>query len=180
MASQLTNATRSGMMTSLKKPLAYSAIARVTYATAYVRAFATSSRVVTRHKVPRDAMRISAVRSSGKGGQNVNKLNTKVEARFTIAEAAWLPDDVKQRLARSPRVNKLGEMIVTSQASRSQKHNLDDCFVKMQQIVDEASISPKERKLYKGESNKGKERRMEKKRRRSEVKSSRRPSRDEY
>jgi len=130
--------------------------------------------------VPRDALTVGFSRSSGKGGQNVNKLNTKVDARFTIADATWLPDDVKERLARNQRVNKLGEMIVTSQASRSQKNNLDDCFVKMQQIVDEASISPKERKLYKGESNKGKERRMEKKRRRSEVKSSRRPSRDEY
>ena len=143
------------------------------------RSFATS-RVVTRHKVPRDALTVGFSRSSGKGGQNVNKLNTKVDARFTIADATWLPDDVKERLARNQRVNKLGEMIVTSQANRSQKNNLDDCFVKMQQIVDEASISPKERKLYKGESNKGKERRMEKKRRRSEVKSSRRPSRDEY
>ena len=59
-------------------------------------------------------------RSSGPGGQNVNKLNTKAEVRFHVASADWLDQDVRERLAQyqSNKISKEGELIITSQEHR--------------------------------------------------------------
>jgi peptidyl-tRNA hydrolase ICT1 len=59
-------------------------------------------------------------RSSGPGGQNVNKLNTKAEVRFHVETADWLPVEVRQRLTeyQSNKINKDGDLIVSSQEHR--------------------------------------------------------------
>jgi len=77
----------------------------------------------------------------------VNKLNTKVELRFTVSEADWIPVDVKVRFvkANKNKINKDGEFILTSERERTQTANLNDAFDKLQELIDEASIEPKER-----------------------------------
>lgn len=66
--------------------------------------------------IPESYLEVNHSRSSGPGGQNVNKVNTKVELRFNIEEADWLPEDLKERLKiqRSTNMNKNGDFIVTS------------------------------------------------------------------
>jgi hypothetical protein len=66
--------------------------------------------------IPDSDIEISAIRSQGAGGQNVNKLNTKAEIRFNIESADWIPNEVKQRLIQyqSNKINKDGELLITS------------------------------------------------------------------
>lgn len=95
--------------------------------------------------VPRAKMQITHSRSSGPGGQNVNKVNTKVELRFNVREAEWLVDEVRARLeeAQKNRINKEGELIVSASESRSQASNFQSALDKIQAMVDDACIPPK-------------------------------------
>lgn len=95
--------------------------------------------------VPKAKLQIAHARSSGPGGQNVNKVNTKVELRFHVRNADWLPSDVKARLIEdnANRMNKDGELIVTAQESRSQASNMELALGKVQEMVDLACIPPK-------------------------------------
>ncbi|KAJ1436914.1 hypothetical protein B484DRAFT_324801 [Ochromonadaceae sp. CCMP2298] len=114
-------------------------------------------------------------RSSGPGGQNVNKLNTKAEARFHVESADWLEPDVRRRLAdyQSNKVSKDGELIVSSQEFRTQSRNREDCIDKLREMVAEAQVEPKERQMWVGMSNAGKVKRKDEKRKRGAVKSTR-------
>jgi peptidyl-tRNA hydrolase ICT1 len=97
-----------------------------------------------RSSVPVNKLFISFARSGGPGGQNVNKLNTKVELRFHVESADWLPDWVKQKLAHQEknRINKQGELVVTSSVYRTQHQNLSDAVRRLQVMVDEAGSMP--------------------------------------
>lgn len=97
--------------------------------------------------IPRDKLQFSFTASSGPGGQNVNHVNTKVELRFKPAEAHWIPFEMRQRFIdlNANRINKEGEMIITSQRERKQEQNLEDCVSKLKQYLKEASFIPKER-----------------------------------
>jgi protein subunit release factor B len=105
------------------------------------RALATPQRII----VPRAKLQVAHSRSGGPGGQNVNKVNSKVELRFIVREADWLPEDVRARLEEEQRarINKEGELVVTASESRSQSSNLQLAIAKIQQMVDEASVPPK-------------------------------------
>jgi protein subunit release factor B len=85
------------------------------------------------------ALQFSFARSSGPGGQNVNKVNTKVDCRFVLCEASWLAPLERAALkATFPnRVNKKGEFVVVSTQSRSQAENRQDCIAKLQDCIDE-------------------------------------------
>ncbi|XP_053426950.1 peptidyl-tRNA hydrolase ICT1, mitochondrial isoform X2 [Nycticebus coucang] len=97
-------------------------------------------------EIPLDRLKISYCRSSGPGGQNVNKVNSKAEVRFHLATADWIAEPVRQRIAilHKNKINRSGELILTSESSRYQFRNLADCLQKIRDMITEASQTPKE------------------------------------
>jgi ribosome-associated protein len=90
---------------------------------------------------------IDAVRSSGPGGQNVNKVASKIELRFDLANTAALAEEVKGRL-RALAKNRLdaeGRILITSQKTRDQLKNLEDAREKLRDLVLQALSTPKPR-----------------------------------
>ncbi|KAM4524070.1 large ribosomal subunit protein mL62 isoform 1-T1 [Odontesthes bonariensis] len=100
----------------------------------------------TQVHIPKERLTVSYSRSSGPGGQHVNKVSTKAEVRFHLHTADWIPEDVRQKIFQKNknRMNKAGELLVTSEMSRSQQRNLSDCIQKISAIIAEASEKPHE------------------------------------
>jgi ribosome-associated protein len=90
---------------------------------------------------------ISFARSSGPGGQNVNKVNSKAVLRFDFANCTLLPEHVKQRflLLFGNRMTKEGAIVIASDESRDQGTNVDLCYQKLQDMLDQAATRPKPR-----------------------------------
>lgn len=116
----------------------------------------------------------SASRSSGPGGQNVNKVNTKVELRFNIPNSNLLSDSEKEILLEKlkNKINKEGDLILVSQEERSQIKNKEKVLQKFYELINEALTPPKKRKPTKP-SKARKEKRLEEKKITSEKKSQR-------
>ncbi|HVU01307.1 MAG TPA: alternative ribosome rescue aminoacyl-tRNA hydrolase ArfB [Polyangiaceae bacterium] len=125
--------------------------------------------------VPASAIRFHAARSSGPGGQNVNKVSSKVELRVDLEEIVGLSSEQRHRLrAQSrPYQDADGALLVTSQRTRSQQDNLEDARDKIRALVERALHAPK-RRIATKPSRAAKARRVEQKRRTSEKKRDRR------
>ncbi|CAN6313402.1 unnamed protein product [Urochloa humidicola] len=95
-------------------------------------------------KITLEHVTVSFARSGGPGGQNVNKVNTKVDMRFNVKEANWLGERIKERIlqAEKNRNNKDGELVISSTKTRTQKGNIEDALQKVQAIIDAASYVP--------------------------------------
>ncbi|NWY95445.1 ICT1 hydrolase, partial [Loxia curvirostra] len=95
--------------------------------------------------IPMARLTVSYSRSSGPGGQNVNKVNSKAEVRFHLASADWIPEAVRQKMAlmHKNKINQAGELIVTSEESRYQMRNLAICLDKIRAMVTEAIEKPR-------------------------------------
>jgi ribosome-associated protein len=118
--------------------------------------------------IPEDEFEFSHARSSGPGGQNVNKTNTKVTLRWPVRTTTSLPEDIKQRfLTRFANRSTLqGALLLTSQRFRDQSRNLADCLAKLKEMLEQVVAPPKPRRPTR--TTKGsRERRLQAKRRRS-------------
>ncbi|XP_020539727.1 peptidyl-tRNA hydrolase ICT1, mitochondrial isoform X2 [Jatropha curcas] len=95
-------------------------------------------------KITIDHVTVSFARSGGPGGQNVNKVNTKVDMRFNVKDAYWLSERVRERIMQMEknRINKDGEIVISSTKTRTQKGNIEDALTKLQAIIDAASYVP--------------------------------------
>ncbi|KAJ3059731.1 Peptidyl-tRNA hydrolase ict1, mitochondrial [Rhizoclosmatium hyalinum] len=87
--------------------------------------------------IPTDKLTVQYHRSSGPGGQNVNKVNTKAEVRFNVSQASWIPYTVRSTLEElnENRMNKKGEFIIASDRFRTQMANFDDCIQKLHEAI---------------------------------------------
>jgi ribosome-associated protein len=114
------------------------------------------------------------VRSSGPGGQNVNRVATAVQLRFDIVNSASLPEDVRRRLLRlgGSRVTRDGILIIDARRFRTQEANRKDARRRLIELVKKAAENPKPRHRTKPTSA-SKRRRLAEKRRRSRIKQQR-------
>jgi ribosome-associated protein len=115
------------------------------------------------------------VRSSGPGGQNVNKLATAVQLRFDVRRSPSLPNDVAIRLMRlaGSRLTKDGVIVITAQSHRTQERNRQDARVRLIELIRQAAVVPRKRRPTKP-SRASREQRLESKKRRSNIKGMRR------
>jgi ribosome-associated protein len=101
--------------------------------------------------IPEAELRWTAVRASGPGGQNVNKVASKIDLRFAFEDSEALSDELKARLrvAAAARLDAEGRLQITSQLTRNQADNLEDAREKLAEILRRAMVTPKKRRKTK-------------------------------
>ena len=124
-----------------------------------------------RLQIPQDELRFDFARSSGPGGQNVNKVNSKVVLHWDAVTSPSLPDDVRQRFIERfrHRITKAGDIVVHSQRHRDQPSNIEDCVEKLRLMLVEVASPPKHRKRTRP-PRAAKEKRLREKKQRSQTK----------
>jgi ribosome-associated protein len=99
-------------------------------------------------RVPPSAVTVQAVRASGPGGQNVNKVATKIDLRVDLGAVEGLSDSAlaRLRILARHRLDAAGQLMMTSQATRNQARNLEDARAKVADLI-RAALSPPRRRV---------------------------------
>jgi ribosome-associated protein len=128
-------------------------------------------RITDTISIDEDEIEESFVRSSGPGGQNVNKLSTAVQLRFDVRRSPSLPNDVAIRLMRlaGKRLTKDGVLVIIAQTARTQERNRAEARERLVELIREASVKPVKRVATRP-TKASKTKRLEGKKRRADVK----------
>jgi ribosome-associated protein len=128
--------------------------------------------------IPGTELVVTASRSSGPGGQHVNKSNTRVTLRWNVVTSAALDDPVRARLLHrlATRLTRTGDLVVHAEASRSRERNLDSARRRMAELVADGLHQRASRRSTRP-TRSSRERRLREKSRQSDTKRGRRPVR---
>lgn len=123
--------------------------------------------------IPVSEIEISAIRSQGPGGQNVNKVATAIHLRFNIG-ASSLPDIHKEKLLNlsDQRITKEGVVVIKATEYRSQQKNKEEALRRLQKLIKSVAVLPRKRKPTKPTRNSQKKR-LDSKSKRGQIKSTR-------
>ena len=104
--------------------------------------------VNSRLRVPLRELRFTFARSSGPGGQRVNKANTKATLRWSVGSSPSLPEAVRERFLdrHRRRISSTGELVISSQRFRDRGRNVADCLEKLRKMLQEAAAPPQHRR----------------------------------